>query len=390
MTELLSKLFIKNYNEPEKPRVRKSYGTMASVVGIIVNLILSALKLFIGIITASVAITADALNNLSDSGASCISLISFKLSSKPADRKHPFGHARIEYISSMIVSFIILLVGFELLFDSVKSIISPNEIEKPEISVITIIILSASILGKLWLSLFYRKIAKKIDSSVIKAAGSDSLNDCISTAAVLASSVVIMLTDILIVDAIVGLGVSALIIYAGIKILNETKNSLLGEAPVDSVINDIKRIANEEPVVLGIHDMIVHNYGPGKYVSSFHAEVDGKQDIYMLHDKIDNLERKIIDELDILCTIHLDPIITDDERINELRIFTEETIKELYSDIGIHDFRAVIGETHTNLIFDIEVPYEYGTDLHSIVEKIKSAVNVKNPKVFCVITADRC
>lgn len=390
MTELLSKLFIKNYDQPENPNVRKRYGTMASIVGIIVNLVLSALKLVAGILTASVAITADALNNLSDSGASCVSLVSFKLSSKPADREHPFGHARIEYIASMIVSFLILLVGFEMLVDSVKSIVSPNEIERPDFSIATIIILSASILGKLWLALFYRKIARKIDSSVIKAAGSDSLNDCISTAAVLAASIIIMLTDILIIDAIVGLCVSILIIYAGIKILNETKNSLLGEAPVESVINDIRKIAKDEPLVLGIHDMMVHNYGPGKYISSFHAEVDGKLDIYMLHDAVDNLERKITEELGILCTIHLDPVVTDDERINELRAMVEQTVSELYKDIGIHDFRAVIGITHTNLIFDIEVPYEYGSDLHLIVEAIKKSINEKNPTVFCVITADRC
>lgn len=390
MTELLSKLFVKNHSSPDSPAVRKSYGTMASIVGITLNILLSALKLFAGIITASVAITADALNNLSDAGASGISLISFKLSAKPADREHPFGHARIEYIASMIVSFLILLVGFEMASDAISGMINPTERSTTDFSTVSIIILSASILGKLWLAIFYHKIAKKIDSSVIKAAGKDSLNDCISTTAVLISSIVIMLTDLVIIDFIVGLGVSALILYAGINILNETKNSLLGEAPVDDVVNSIKELIDEEPLVIGIHDMLVHNYGPKKYISSFHAEVDGKEDIYVIHDAIDNLEKRISEKLGILCTIHMDPIVTDDEVVNELREFATSTVKSLYSDIGVHDFRAVIGATHTNLIFDIEVPFEYKNDTREIVKAISDEITRLRPGCFAVITPDRC
>lgn len=390
MTELLSKLFVKNYKSPDSPSVRKNYGTMASIVGIVVNVLLSAFKLFAGIITGSVAITADALNNLSDAGASGISLITFKLSSKPADREHPFGHARIEYIASMIVSFLILLVGFEMATDAISGLINPSEHKATDFSIVTIIILSASILGKLWLALFYRKIAKKIDSSVIKAAGSDSLNDCISTTGVLISSIVIMFTDLVIIDLIVGLCVAALIIYAGIGILNETKNSLLGEAPVDDVVNGIKNIVAEEPLVIGIHDMLVHNYGPKKFISSFHAEVDGKEDVYVIHDAIDNLEKRIIDELGILCTIHMDPIVTDNEIINELREFAISTVKSLYPDVGLHDFRAVIGATHTNLIFDIEVPFEYKNDTRELVKSISDEITKKRSNCFAVITLDRC
>lgn len=390
MTELLSKLFVKNYKSPDLPSVRKSYGTMASIVGIVLNVLLSAFKLFAGIITASVAITADALNNLSDAGASGISLISFKLSAKPADREHPFGHARIEYIASMIVSFIILLVGFEMAIDAISGLFNPSEREATDFSIISIIILSVSIIGKLWLAIFYHKIGKKIDSTVVKAAGSDSLNDSISTAAVLVSSIVIMFTDLVIIDLIVGLCVSALIIYAGIKILIETKNSLLGEAPVEDVVDSIKRIVDDEPLVIGIHDMLVHNYGPKKFISSFHAEVDGKGDIFIIHDAIDNLEKRIIDELGILCTIHMDPIVTDDEVITELRDFATATVKGLYPDIGLHDFRAVIGATHTNLIFDIEVPFEYKVDTKELTKSISDEITRQRPECFAVITLDRC
>ncbi len=390
MTQLLAKLFVKDYKNPSLPSVRKSYGTLASIVGIVLNLLLSLLKLFIGIITASVAIVADALNNLSDAGASGISLISFKLSSKPADRDHPFGHARIEYIASMIVSFIILLVGFELMIDSGKSILGLSDDAAPDFSIASLIILGASILGKLWLALFYRSIGKKIDSGVIRAASTDSLTDCISTTAVLVSSIIIKITNIEIIDAIVGLGVSVLIVVAGAKILNETKNSLLGEAPVSETVDGIKKIIKEEPLVLGVHDLMVHNYGPQRYVASLHAEVDGDKDIYMLHDAIDNLERRIGEQLNIQCTIHLDPIVTSDETILELKSITQAAINEVYDNVGLHDFRAVIGMTHTNLIFDVEVPYEITDSPDEIKDKIGAQVKIIRPDCFCVITVDRC
>lgn len=389
MTELLSRIFIKDYKEPERPAVRKKYGALASVVGIVMNFLLAGLKMFIGIITSSVAIIADAANNLSDAGASGISLISFKLSAKPADRDHPFGHARIEYIASMVVSFLILLVGFELLVDSVKRIFGFSESENADFSIVSLILLGVSVLCKLWLAFFYKKIGKKINSTVLKAAGSDSLNDCISTGAVLVSSVVIKLTSIQIIDSIVGVGVSVLIIIAGIRILNETKNSLLGEAPIKETVDDIKRIVGEEPVVLGIHDLLVHNYGPGRYVASFHAEVDGRGDIFRLHDAIDNLEKRIGEELNIMCTIHLDPLVMDDERVLELKKLVLDAVEKCYPDVGVHDFRAVIGTTHTNLIFDIELPFENEEEHGKIKEKIENEVRSVRSDCYCVITVDR-
>lgn len=389
MTKLLTKLFIKNSDKISDPLVRKSYGTLSSVVGIIVNFLLAGIKIFAGVVSGSVAIIADAFNNLSDSGTSVITLISFKLSSKPADKEHPYGHARLEYIASMVVSFIILLVGAELLIDSGKTLLGLSDGKSAEITNITIIILSSSILLKLWLGLFYRTIAKKIDSTVIAAASTDSFSDSFSTLAVLISSIVIKITNWYILDAIVGIGVSIPIIIAGLKILNETKDILLGEGPVDETVEAIEKIIDEFPDVIGIHDLMVHNYGPNKFVASLHAEVDGKKDIYYLHDMIDNVERRINEELQILCTIHMDPIVTDDDNVNELKGFLIETMKESGLELSVHDFRIVVGHTHTNMIFDVVLPFDSEYSEDEIKDKIATAVHLKRENCYCVITVDR-
>lgn len=389
MTHLLTKLFVKNYENTSEESVRKDYGTLSSIVGIIINLILAAIKVIAGILSSSVAIIADAFNNLSDSGSSLITLISFKVSSKPADKEHPYGHARMEYISSMVVSFIILLVGAELLLDSGKVLLGISGERQTQITTLTIIILSVSILLKLWLGLFYRSIAKKIDSTVIKAAATDSFSDSVSTLAVLISSVIIKMTGWHLVDAIVGIAVSIPIIIAGLRILNETKDILLGEGPVDETVNAIENIIADFPDIIGTHDLMVHNYGPNKFVASFHAEVDGRKDIYYLHDMIDNAERRIKEELMISCTIHMDPIVTDDENINELRCFLVETMKENGLDLAIHDFRTVIGQTHTNMIFDVVLPFDHPLNEEQVKEKICYAVREKRDDCYCVITVDR-
>ena len=390
MTNLLVKIFVKNSSETHNSEVRKSYGTLSSLVGIAVNVILVAIKLILGFITSSVAIIADALNNLSDAGSSSMALISFKLSAKPADRDHPFGHARFEYIASMIVSFLILLVGFETLIDAVSVILGKSEKEITNFSILSIVFLGCTIIFKLWLAIFYTKIGKRINSSVIKAAAMDSLMDCISTGAVLASAIVIKITKIQIIDTVVGLAVSLVIIWAGIKILNETKNSLLGEAPVDEQVSGISAIIAEYPEILDIHDLMIHNYGPNHYICSFHAEVDGGKDVFMLHDMIDNVERRIQNDLNILCTIHMDPIVTDDEIVNELRNFVTGIIKEKVSpDITVHDFRTVAGNTHTNVIFDVVIPFEIKESPNAIVDKICKAVHDERENCYCVITVDR-
>ena len=388
MTDFLIKLFVKDHDRPNDPSVREKYGVFSSIVGIITNLILAAIKLIAGILSSSIAIIADALNNFSDAGSSIISFVSFKIAAKPADKEHPFGHARIEYVSSMIVSFLILIVGFELMTSSVSGLFNKNS-SKLTVSTLTYVILSISIFLKLWLGLFYRKIAKKIDSSVVAAAAADSFSDCASTSAVLVSSIIVGLTDWWFIDSVVGLAVSIMIMIAGIKILIETKNSLLGEAPIQEVVDSIKSTVEKYPEVVGIHDMLVHNYGPKTYIVSFHAEVDGSQDIYELHDAIDNIEREINEDLRILCTIHMDPIVTNDEAVNELRSFTSESVKEICPEASIHDFRTVIGQTHTNLIFDLVLPYEIKENPDVIVDDIKNLILRKRSNCFCVITVDR-
>ncbi len=390
MTELLSRLFIKDYKDTKSQTVRKKYGFLASLVGIAVNLLLAGIKLAVGLLTASLAVIADALNNLSDAGSSIITFVSFKMSAKPADRDHPFGHARIEYIASMIVSFLILIVGFETLTGAFNTLIGKSEGEAPDFSVLSLIIIGCSVLLKLWLSFFYRKIGKKIDSSVIKASSADSLLDCVSTTAVLVASVIVKITGFVLLDAIVGIAVSFLIMYAGIGILNETKNSLLGEAPLDETIESLNGVIARYPDIIGIHDMMIHNYGPNHYIASLHAEVDGNKDIYMLHDMIDNVEKQIHSELGILCTIHMDPVVTDDETVCELLDFVRSVIKEKISpEITVHDFRTVIGVTHTNLIFDIVLPFESPLSPAEAIEAVDMAIKAERPHCFSVITVDR-
>lgn len=389
MTDLLIKLFVKGHENPDDPEARKRYGTFSSIVGICVNFLLSAIKLMAGLLSSSAAIIADALNNLSDAGSSAITFISFRISSKPADRGHPFGHARMEYISSMVVSFLILLVGVEMIFDSLKTIIGISEPKTIEYTPIVIAILIISIVFKLWLGIFYRKIGTKIKSSVIKASSTDSLFDAISTSAVLISAIVIHYTDLYIIDAIVGIGVSVMILVAGGKILLETKDALLGEGPVDELVESIEKIVSEYSDVEGIHDLMLHNYGPAHFIASFHAEVDGKKDIYLLHDMIDNLERDIKNRLGINCTIHMDPIVTDDETIIALKTFLKDTMAKNDIDLSIHDFRVVVGESHTNLIFDVVIPFEYPLSENDVCTKIAKAVEVEKPNCYCVITVDR-
>ena len=389
MNEWLCRLFIRGSDRVEDAAVREKHGVLSSIVGIFVNLCLTALKLTVGILSSSVAIMADAFNNLSDAGTSAISFVTFRIASKPADRGHPFGHARIVYIASMIVSFLVLLMGFELLSDSLTRIFGGAEETSVGISLFTVIVLATSIVMKLWLAFFYRYVGRKIDSSVVRAAAADSLSDCISTTAVLVSSIVVYFTDFYILDALIGLVVSLLIMWAGIRILNETKNSLLGEGPVEETVQQIREIVSRYPEAIGIHDLLVHNYGPRHLVASLHVEVDGSADIFALHDAIDNIERTIGDELGIQCTVHMDPIETHDETVNELRSFVCETVRSVDPSLSVHDFRTVIGTTHTNLIFDLLIPYECKEDPDAIVSRIEQRILEQRANHYCVITVDR-
>ncbi len=385
MTELLSKIFIKDRENVKDPDVRRRYGTLAGVVCIILNSLLATGKLVMGLLTGSIAIQADALNNFSDAGASVISLVSFKLSTKPPDRDHPFGHARIEYIASMIVSFLILLIGFELFRESLGKIIEPKA---TEFSVFSVIILSVSVLGKLWMYLFNRKIGKKINSDVMRATAADSLSDVVATSAVLVTTLLLRFTGID-ADAYVGIAVAVFIFVSGVKILNETKNSLLGSAPVDEQVEAIRRIVAEYPEALGIHDMIVHSYGPGHTFATLHIEVDGAKDVFETHDVIDNIEKRLQSELGIMCSIHLDPIVTDDEETSELFERVKALAAEISPDITVHDFRFVRGVTHSNLIFDIVLPFESSLTPDGAEAIIKEKIKELDESFEAVVTVDR-
>ena len=385
MTELLCKLFVRDRNHTADPAVRRRYGTLVSIVGIIVNLILCAGKLLAGVLSGAVSITADAVNNLSDAASQIISLVSFRLSAKPADRDHPFGHARIEYVASMAVSFLVILIGFELLKSSVTKIFSPEE---TVFSTISAVILGLSILAKLWLFLFNRKIGRKIDSGVIRATALDSLSDAGSTLAVLVSAFILKWTG-LDIDAYVGIAVAILILVAGIKILGEAKNLILGEAPDEEVVRSIRAIVEQYPEALGIHDLMVHNYGAGAVIASLHIEVDGSRDIFETHDTVDNIEKRLCSELGIRCTIHMDPIVTDNDEINATHQVVRQAIARLDPAWTIHDFRFVKGDTHTNLIFDIVIPFECKMKDEDIRLSVDGAVKAIDPTYFTVITIDR-
>ena len=386
MTALLTKLFIKNGSDPKDPTTRRAYGTMVGWVGIVLNLFLSAIKLFVGTISGSIAITADALNNFSDAGSQVITLISFKMASKPADRDHPFGHTRIEYIASMIVSFLILMVGVELFRESARGIIDPSS--DAVFSDLTLIILGISIVAKVWLFFFNRSVGKKIDSSVMIATAADSISDAGATAAVLASALVSRFFGIR-TDAYMGLLVSILIFVAGFRILNETKNFLIGSAPDPEVIHNIEAVCKDYAEILGIHDMVVHNYGPNNTVASFHAEVDGSANVFDTHDVIETVERRLWEELKVRATVHRDPIVTDDEHINALKVKVQGAVESVGENFSIHDFRLVAGPTHTNLIFDVEIPFEEKRTNKEISSLIESQIKNIDNTYFAVINIDR-
>jgi len=385
MTELICRIFIKNGNVND-PKTREAYGTLAGAVGIILNFILCVFKILAGVLSGSVAIIADALNNLSDAAAQVISIISFKISSKPADREHPYGHARIEYVASLAVSFLIIFIAVELLKTSAQKIFSAEE---TVFELVSAIILGVSVIAKLWLYLFNRKIADKIRSSVMKATAADSISDAAATFAVLVSTLVLKFFGID-VDAYMGIAVSVLIFIAGIKVLNEAKNFIIGQAPDEETVNSIKETVLAHEEAIGIHDLMVHSYGAGTTIASLHVEVDGNADIFKTHDAIDNIEKELFYDHGIQCTIHMDPIVTDDEAINSMRLMVSNIVSEIDENWQIHDFRMVSGDTHTNLIFDAVVPFECKLKNSEVAEMIKSSIsNTLGNNYFAVITIDK-
>ena len=386
LTNFLVKTFIKDNEDIKDKSVRQKYGYLGGFTGIICNVALSAAKIAIGMMANSIAITADAVNNLSDAASSIITLVGFKITNKPADREHPFGHARMEYISAMVVSFMVVLVGFEFLKSSFERIRNPEAIKFDIIS-FSVLILSIGV--KLWLGRFYKNIGSRIGSKTMEASAVDSISDVITTAVVAAS----LLTSRWItfpIDGYIGLLVSAFIMYSGINLTKETLDPLLGEAPEPEFITDITERTLRYDGIIGIHDMIVHNYGPGRCVVSLHAEIPAKMDIMKAHDLIDLAEQEISEELDIHMVIHMDPINTDDKLVQETQRKIMEIITGLHEELTIHDFRIVGGEDHMNLIFDLVVPYEYDEKMAMELSKeVASAIKSGYHNYNAVIYIDR-
>lgn len=385
MTKLLCRLFIKNGENIKDPRVRSAYGTLCAIVGIVLNLILFAGKFVVGTLACSLSIRADAVNNLTDALSQIISLVSFRIAAKPADRDHPFGHARMEYIASLIVSMIVLIIGYQLLRDSIDKIVNPVPTEFRWVS---IAVLGASVLVKLWLGLFNRSVGKKINSDVLRATMTDSLSDAVATTAVLLSSLIYYFTSVDL-DAYMGILVALWIMLAGIRMMNDTKNSILGSAPDAQTIEDIRAIIDSYPEALGIHDMVVHNYGPGCTIASIHVEVDGAADVFHTHDAIDRMEKQLFTDVGIRATIHMDPIVTGDPMLDELRVRVAALVCELDGRMTMHDFRMVKGTTHSNLIFDVVVPFEVKQSDADIKREIDERVKALDGSLCTVITIDR-
>lgn len=383
MTNLLIKLFIKD-NDISNLETRGKYGVLSSATGIVVNILLSIVKLFIGIIANSISIISDALNNITDVGSSVVTMIGFKISQKKIDKDHPWGHGRMEYITAFIVDIIILMVGFELLKSSIDKIIHP---ELPAVNNVTIIILVIAVLTKLWLFLFYKKIAKMIDSNAIKGNAYDSISDSISTLVVLISAVVAKLCGVSI-DGYASLIVSVFILFTGYKAIKETVDLLLGMKPDPEFIKDIEDEAKKYEMISGIHDIMVHDYGPGRKIVSFHAEVPADGDICKVHDIIDQMEQDLFEKFNCITTIHMDPIVVDNKEINDMRDFTEKIVKELNSEFSIHDFRMTDGRKRVNLIFDLVVPRDKEYDKEEIIKNVQQKIHEKNKKYFAVIKVE--
>ncbi len=385
MGNILIKIFIKDHENTQDPQVRESYGKFAGIVGIISNLILCIMKILIGLFSKSIAIVADGINNLADASSSIITLVGFRLASQPEDEDHPYGHARIEYITGLFISIFIIVIGLSLLKSSVDKIINPDPLQ---FSYVTVIILIAAIIIKLWQSMFNVSIGKKIKSVTLMATAADSRNDVISTTVVLISVLVGKFTGLQI-DGYMGCLVALFIIWSGIQLVKETSSPLLGEAPDEEIVKAIADTVESYPGVLGIHDLMVHNYGPGKIFASIHIEVDANGDLMESHDMIDVIERHVKDSLKIEFVAHMDPVYTNDPLIIQMRDVIEKALDPLEGVESIHDFRIVPGPTHTNIIFDAVITTRCNLTEKEIVATADAAVKSIDEKYFVVITFDR-
>ena len=385
MITLLSKLLIKNRLDYASPAVRIRYGVLCGAVGIVFNILLFAGKLISGTLTGSIGITADAFNNLSDAGSSAISLVGFRLSDAKADKEHPFGHGRFEYISGLIVSMAILLMGFELAKTSVQKIIHPEPVT---FSYLALFVLISSILIKLYMFFYNRAIGRKIDSATMHATAMDSFSDVAATSVVLISMLVSKWTGWMI-DGYAGLAVALFILYTGFIAIKETISPLLGQPPDPAFVKRIEQIVLDEDGIIGVHDLVVHDYGPGRMMVSLHAEVPADGDMIRLHDTVDNLEKRLKIECGCETVIHMDPIETNNTEINRLREQTEEILASIDKRLSLHDFRAVPGPTHTNLVFDVVVPFEFTMTDEAVKKAVTERVNAMQDKYYAVIQIDK-
>ena len=383
LTRALCRWFIQDSENHTDPKVRLAYGRLAGIVGILCNAILCVLKLIAGILAGSVAMIADAFNNLSDAGSSVVTLIGFKLAGAPPDKDHPFGHGRMEYLSAMGVAVLIILAGFELAGSALDKILHPTE---ATFSLISTIILAVSIGIKLWMALFSGRIGRLIHSDALAAAGTDSRNDVLCTAVVLISSVVGYFTSWS-PDGWVGMAVALFVIWSGFTVIRDTVSPLLGQAPNPQLVEDIQKTVLSYEGVVGIHDLIIHDYGPGRIIVSLHAEVPEDQPINKSHDVIDNIEMELLEKFNILSCIHMDPVDTDNPetlRLKELAIGLMNGIDER---LTLHDFRVVTGETHTNLLFDLVVPHQT-KNTEELATRMQEAVHNADPKLYAVIKVE--
>ena len=385
MIGFLARRFIQNYQNTADAAVRRAYGVLCGAVGIAINLLLFALKLLAGTLAGSVAITADAFNNLSDAGASIVTLLGFRLAGHKPDTEHPFGHGRIEYISGLIVSLVILLMGFELLRDAVGAILHPEAVE---CSALTVTILLISICAKCYMYCYNHGVGKKLNAAAMQATAADSLSDCAATTAVLLATLAGHFLHWQI-DGWCGLVVSLLILWAGVQAAKDTLSPLLGQPPTEEFVQQIHDIVMANKSICGIHDLIVHDYGPGRVMISLHAEVPAHGDILALHDEIDNVEKELHDRLGCEAVIHMDPIVTNDETVNAAHEKIAALVRSIDENISIHDFRMVTGPTHTNVIFDAVVPYRCKMSDREAEETIKKAVHELDPHYFAVVQIDK-
>ena len=384
MTEFLLKHFVKGYPDTSSPAVRTRCGNLAGTVGIVCNVLLCAGKFLAGFLSGSLAISADAVNNLSDASSSVIALLGFRIAAKPADDEHPYGHGRTEYLAGLAVSVMILLIGLELAKTSVGKIMAPEPIQA---GLVPLAVLVVSILVKLWMAAFNRQVGKEIGSSVLEATAADSRNDVIATSAVLVATLAQMIFGWQL-DGWIGLAVAAFILYSGWGLVKEAIAPLLGQAPDPEIVRHILEVTRSYPGVLGIHDLIVHDYGPGRQFASLHVEMAASQDVLASHDVIDQIERRFLEQEGLHVIIHYDPIVTDNNEVGEAREYLAKQVKRLDPRLTIHDLRVVPGETHTNLIFDLVVPHGFEMPECRLKSEVQAMAQSKNPKWQCVVTLE--